>query len=130
MVEVCVGVGFRAAAGSEDIVAAVRQVLTSANPGSETASETTLHCLSTLDRKAGEPALVDAAQALGVPVRGFAAGELAAVEVANPSERVRSATGSPSVAEAAAVLGAGGGPLIVTKWSANGVVVAAARKVS
>ncbi|MBC2643793.1 MULTISPECIES: cobalamin biosynthesis protein [unclassified Rhodococcus (in: high G+C Gram-positive bacteria)] len=130
MVDVCVGVGFRAAAGSLDILAAVRQLLTSADPSSETTSEMALHCLSTQDRKAGEPALLDAASALGVPVRGFAAGELAAVDVANPSERVRSATGSPSVAEAAAVLGAGGGPLIVTKWSANGVVVAAARKVS
>ena len=126
MGDVCVGVGFRAAASSTDILAAVRHVLTSANPG----SDATLDCLCTLDRKAAEPALVDAASELGVPVRGFAADELAAVAVANPSDRVHSATGSPSVAEAAAVLGAGGGPLIVTKWSANGVVVAAARKVS
>ncbi|TQC50968.1 cobalamin biosynthesis protein [Rhodococcus sp. WS4] len=126
MADVCVGVGFRAAARSEDILAAVRQLLASANPG----AVTTLHCLNTLDRKAGESALLDAASELGVPVHGFAAGDLAAVDVANPSDRVRWATGSPSVAEAAAVLGAGGGPLILTKWSANGVVVAAARKVS
>ncbi|WP_009479780.1 MULTISPECIES: cobalamin biosynthesis protein [unclassified Rhodococcus (in: high G+C Gram-positive bacteria)] len=126
MGDVCVGVGFRAATSSTDILAAVRHALTSANPG----SDATLDCLCTLDRKAAEPAVRDAAAALGVAVRGFAAGELAAVEVANPSDRVHSATGSPSVAEAAAVLGAGGGPLIVTKWSANGVVVAAARKVS
>lgn len=126
MGDVCVGVGFRAAASSTDILAAVRHVLTSANPG----SDATLDCLCTLDRKAAEPAVRDAAAEMGVPIRGFASGELAAVEVANPSDRVHSATGSPSVAEAAAVLGAGGGPLIVTKWSANGVVVAAARKVS
>ena len=126
MGDVCVGVGFRAAAGIADILAAVRHVLTSANLG----PDATLDCLCTLDRKAAEPAVRDAAAAMGVPVRGFASGELAAVEVANPSDRVHSATGSPSVAEAAAVLGAGGGPLIVTKWSANGVVVAAARKVS
>lgn len=126
MADVCVGVGFRAAAGHADIVAAVRHVLASANHD----FDATLHCLCTLDRKAAEPALLDAASELGVHVRGFAAGELAAVEVTNPSDRVQSATGSPSVAEAAAVLGAGGGPLIVTKWSANGVVVAAARKVS
>jgi len=117
MGDVCVGVGFRAAASSTDILAAVRHVLTSANPG----PDATLDCLCTLDRKAAEPAVRDAAAAMGVPVRGFAAGELAGVEVAIPS---------PSVAEAAAVLGADGGPLIVTKWSANGVVVAAARKVS
>ncbi|PBC52543.1 hypothetical protein CJ179_04110 [Rhodococcus sp. ACS1] len=126
MGDLCVGVGFRAAAGSTDILAAVRHVLTSAGPD----SDGTLDCLCTLDRKSVDPAVRDAAAALGVPVRGFAAAELAAVEVANPSDRVHSATGSPSVAEAAAVLGAGGGPLIVTKWSANGVVVAAARKVS
>jgi len=126
MGDVCVGVGFRAAAGSADILVAVRQMLTSANLG----PDPTLDCLCTLDRKAADPAVRDAAAALGVPVRGFAAGALATVEVANPSDRVHAATGSPSVAEAAAVLGAGGGPLIVTKWSANGVVVAAARKVS
>ncbi|MFC9356563.1 cobalamin biosynthesis protein [Rhodococcus sp. NPDC057014] len=126
MADVCVGVGFRAAAGGADIVAAVRHVLAAANHVSDGA----LDCLCTLDRKAAEPALLDAASELGVPVRGFAAADLSAVEVANPSDRVQSATGSPSVAEAAAVLGAGGGPLMVTKWSANGVVVAAARKVS
>ncbi|WP_072687598.1 cobalamin biosynthesis protein [Rhodococcus marinonascens] len=126
MADICVGIGFRAGAGSEDLLAAVRHLLTSANLD----SDTTLCCFGTLARKASEPAVLGAASVWGVPVLGFGAGELAAVTVPNPSNRVYSETGSSSVAEAAAVLGAGGGPLIVTKSSENGVVVAAARKVS
>ncbi|MEV0946307.1 cobalamin biosynthesis protein [Rhodococcus sp. NPDC049939] len=126
MADICVGIGFRAGVGSEDLVAAIRRTLISANLDSDTA----LCCVGTLDRKASEPALLEAASVWGVPVRGFDVGELTAVTVPNPSDLVRAETGSPSVAEAAAVLGAGGGPLIVTKSSENGVVVAAARRVS
>ncbi|MCQ4119359.1 cobalamin biosynthesis protein [Rhodococcus tibetensis] len=126
MAEICVGVGFRMRASSADIISAVRRILESANVG----EPAQLICLGTLERKAKEPAVLGAAASLGVPVLGFDARDLAAVVVPNPSGVVNVQTGSPSVAEAAAVLGAGGGPLIVPKRSANGVVVAAARKVS
>jgi cobalt-precorrin 5A hydrolase/precorrin-3B C17-methyltransferase len=55
---------------------------------------------------------------------------LAAVEVPNPSDRVRAEVGTASVAEAAALRGAadlGGGELVVTKIKGDGVTVAAAR---
>ncbi|WP_070378233.1 cobalamin biosynthesis protein [Rhodococcus sp. WMMA185] len=125
MADICVGIGFRAGAGGDDIVAAVRQLLASAKLD----SDASLRCFCTLDRKASEPAVLGAAAVWGIPVLGFGAGDLARVTVPNPSNRVRAETGSPSVAEAAAVLGARGGPLIVTKSSGNGVAVAAARRV-
>ncbi|MFZ2176561.1 MAG: cobalamin biosynthesis protein [Rhodococcus sp. (in: high G+C Gram-positive bacteria)] len=142
MGDICVGVGFRSGSTAADILGAIRQMLAfeSLGSGAEatpcSGAEATpcsgaeLHCLGTLDRKADDDAVVGAASALGIPVVGFDVHELAAVPVPNPSPRVGAEIGSPSVAEAAALLCAGGGSLVVTKWSANGVVVAAARKVS
>lgn len=45
----------------------------------------------------------------------FSADELEAVKVPNPSTRVKDATGAESVAEAAAILSAHGGPLLIEK---------------
>ncbi|MGH9010913.1 MAG: cobalt-precorrin 5A hydrolase, partial [Acidimicrobiia bacterium] len=42
-------------------------------------------CVATVDRKAAEPAIVELAAALGVPLRAFPAEVLAAVPVPNPS---------------------------------------------
>ncbi len=61
----------------------------------------------TLDRKATEPAIVALGQRLGVAVRTFDAAALAGVAVPNPSAVVAGAVGTPSVAEAAALLAAG-----------------------
>ncbi|MEU2114109.1 Rv2231c family pyridoxal phosphate-dependent protein CobC [Streptomyces sp. NPDC016459] len=63
--------------------------------------------LATLDARTAEPGLAGAAALLGVPVRGFAAQELAVVPVPHPSTRPLAATGTASVAEAAALLAAG-----------------------
>jgi cobalt-precorrin 5A hydrolase/precorrin-3B C17-methyltransferase len=85
----------------------------------------------TLDRKATEPAIVALAEGLGVPVRTFAAAALAGVAVPNPSGAVAGAVGTPSVAEAAALLAAGpAGTLVATKQvSATGdSTVALARR--
>ncbi|MDN5382342.1 MULTISPECIES: precorrin-3B C(17)-methyltransferase [Streptomyces] len=70
-------------------------------------------CLATVDAKAGEPGLVAAAERLGVPLVTYSAEELAAVEVPNPSAAPLAAVGTPSVAEASALLG--GGELLVPK---------------
>ncbi|MFD5106891.1 Rv2231c family pyridoxal phosphate-dependent protein CobC [Streptomyces cinereoruber] len=69
-------------------------------------SRTTVRSLGTLDARAAEPGIAGAAALLGVPVRGFAAEELAAVSVPHPSARPLAATGTASVAEAAALLAA------------------------
>jgi cobalt-precorrin 5A hydrolase/precorrin-3B C17-methyltransferase len=64
--------------------------------------------VATVDRKAGEPAIVELAAALGVGLRTFPADLLATIAVPNPSAVVGAAVGTPSVAEAAALAGAGG----------------------
>ncbi|MCN9239613.1 precorrin-3B C(17)-methyltransferase [Streptomyces sp. RY43-2] len=69
--------------------------------------------LATVDAKADEPGLVAAAERLGVPLVTYPAGELATVDVPNPSAAPLAAVGTPSVAEAAALVR--GGELLVPK---------------
>lgn len=111
-----IGVGMRTGVTAEAIVASVREVL----------GDNVLGCLATVDRRAGELGMVAAARELGVPVVSFAAGELAKVEVPNPSARTADALGTPSVAEAAALLAAAGGELAVPKRVLRGIALAAA----
>jgi cobalt-precorrin 5A hydrolase/precorrin-3B C17-methyltransferase len=81
--------------------------------------------VATLDRKTTEPAI----QALGLPRRGFTADALRAVEVPTPSAVVAEAVGTPSVAEAAALLAAGPDAELVVPKQANAVAtVAMARR--
>ncbi len=72
--------------------------------------------VATVDRKADEPALVALAQARGWPLRCFPATQLAPIVVPHPSEAVARELGTASVAEASALLAAGGGAeLLVEK---------------
>ncbi|WP_411146180.1 Rv2231c family pyridoxal phosphate-dependent protein CobC [Streptomyces sp. x-80] len=72
--------------------------------------------LATVAARAAEPGLVGAARRLGVPLRSYPAEALAAVPVPAPSSTARAAVGTPSVAEAAALLAAGpGAELLVGK---------------
>jgi cobalt-precorrin 5A hydrolase/precorrin-3B C17-methyltransferase len=89
--------------------------------------------VATLDRKVGEAAIVELARRLGVPVRGFDAATLAAAaaarEVPNPSGVVEMAVGTPSVAEAAALLAAGPNSILtVDKQVGDDSTVAVARR--
>jgi len=81
--------------------------------------------VATIDRRKDEPALVE----LGLPLAAFAADELARVDVPTPSDVVATAVGTPSVAEAAALLAAGpGATLVVTKRKNEVATVAVARR--
>jgi len=60
--------------------------------------------VSSADVKADEPAILALAAALGAPTRFLPAGELSAVDVPTPSAVVAEHVGTPSVAEAAALL--------------------------
>jgi len=81
--------------------------------------------VATIDRRATDQAVVT----LGLPVRAFSADALASVDVPTPSEAVRAAVGTASVAEAAALLAAGpGAELVVTKQVAPQTTVAIARR--
>jgi cobalamin biosynthesis protein CbiG len=86
-----------------------------------------LRCLASLDRKLDEPGLGALAQQLELPLQGFPADRLARVAVPTPSEIVRRAVDTPSVAEAAALLAAPGGLLIPKLTSPNATVAIAGR---
>lgn len=79
--------------------------------------------VATIDRRAADPAVAG----LGLPVVAYPAERLATVAVPSPSEAVRAAVGTPSVAEAAALLAAGpGARLLVAKRRAPTATVALA----
>ncbi len=123
-----VGVGASKGASAEGLHDAVHQVLSSAGLDPSAVAD-----VATLDAKVNEPAIVELAERLGVGIVAFDAPLLASVEVPNPSEIVRDAVGTPSVAEAAAVVAAGlGSRLVSTKTvSATGdSTVAVARRPS
>ncbi|WNV76146.1 cobalamin biosynthesis protein [Geodermatophilus sp. DSM 44513] len=110
-----VGVGARPGVAVAEVLAAVDAVLPA--PAGEVS-------LATLDVRAAEPGLVGAAAARGWPLTGHPAAALAAVPVPSPSARVAAAVGTPSVAEAAALLG--GGMLLVGRTVVGRVTVAVA----
>ena len=89
--------------------------------------------VATLDRKAAEPAIASLAERLSVPLVTFTPDDLKAGatdrQVPNPSKVVEAAVGTPSVAEAAALLA--GGPdstLLAPKRASNDSTVAVARR--
>lgn len=119
---VVVGVGARPGAPAEEVLGLVRAALAEAPP-----AEAALTAFATLDARAGEPGITEAAARLGVPVWAYASEELAAVTVPHPSTAARAATGTGSVAEAAALRGAGqGAHLVVTKRKTRRVTCAVA----
>ncbi|MEU7563137.1 precorrin-3B C(17)-methyltransferase [Streptomyces eurythermus] len=103
-----VGVGASRGAPAEEVLALVEGALREAGLTARSVGE-----LATVDAKAGEPGIVAAAERLGVPLVTYSAEELAGVEVPNPSAAPLAAVGTPSVAEAAALLR--GGELLVPK---------------
>ncbi|BAC74118.1 putative precorrin methylase [Streptomyces avermitilis MA-4680 = NBRC 14893] len=103
-----VGVGASRNAPVEEVLGLVQGALRDAGLSVKSLAE-----LATVDAKADEPGIVEAAARLGVPLVTYSAGELAAVEVPNPSDAPLAAVGTPSVAEAAALVR--GGELLVPK---------------
>lgn len=71
--------------------------------------------VATVAAKGDEPAVRELAAGLGAELALYSADALAAVPVPHPSAAVDAAVGTPSVAEAAALAAASGGPLLITK---------------
>jgi cobalt-precorrin 5A hydrolase/precorrin-3B C17-methyltransferase len=114
------GVGASTGAPADEVEALLDGVLADAG-----LARPSVASIATIDRKAAEPAIV----ALGLPIVTFTADELAAVEVPSPSAVVERSVGTPSVAEAAALLGAGpGASLAATKRVSPHATVAIARR--
>ncbi|BBC37533.1 Precorrin-3B C(17)-methyltransferase [Streptomyces graminofaciens] len=103
-----VGVGASKGAPLDEVLGLIEETLRDAGLSPESLAE-----IATVDAKAGEPGIVEAAERLGVPLVTHSAEELAEVDVPNPSDAPLAAVGTPSVAEAAALVR--GGELLVPK---------------
>ncbi|SEF12205.1 precorrin-3B C(17)-methyltransferase [Streptomyces sp. Ag109_O5-10] len=103
-----VGVGASRGAPVDEVLGLVGTALREAGLSPRSIAE-----LATVDAKSGEPGLVEAAARLGVPLVTYSAEELAGVQVPHPSDAPLAAVGTPSVAEAAALVR--GGELLVPK---------------
>ncbi|RDG36054.1 cobalamin biosynthesis protein [Streptomyces corynorhini] len=106
--DLIVGVGARSGARAEDVLALIARTLREARLPPGRVVE-----LATVASAALRPAIAGAGARLGVPVRGWPPELLAGVAVPNPSAAPLAATGTASVAEAAALMG--GGVLLVPK---------------
>ena len=114
------GVGASTGAPARDVADLLAAALDGAGLARASVAE-----IATLDRKTSEPGL----KALGLPLRGFTADALRDVAVPTPSAVVAAAVGTPSVAEAAALLAAGPDAELVVHKQANAVAtVAVARR--
>jgi cobalt-precorrin 5A hydrolase/precorrin-3B C17-methyltransferase len=108
-----VGVGASRGVTATEVLETVDAALADADLSADDVS-----ALATADLKADEPGILEAARLRGWPLVCRPAAELAEVEVPNPSEVVRAAAGTPSVAEAAALYSGPGrapGRLLVHK---------------
>ena len=120
-----VGVGARSGVPENELAQAIDAALAAAGrPAAE------VGVLATLDRRAAEPGMRALAARRGWSLAGFPALELAPVDVPEPSAVVAARTGTPSVAEAAALRAAGpGGTLVASKRVFPRVTVAIAERV-
>lgn len=85
--------------------------------------------LASISQKEKEPGILELAFSLRVPFLTFSARELEAVPGNfEASGFVRKTVGVDNVCERAAVLGSGGGELVVPKQAAGGITIAAARR--
>jgi cobalt-precorrin 5A hydrolase/precorrin-3B C17-methyltransferase len=117
-----VGLGASRGVPAGEIGALIDQALAAA-----ALSPRSVRAAATADLKADEEGLLAAVRERGWPLVTFPAAALATVPVPHPSETVRAAVGTPSVAEAAALLSAGSGNLIIPKRTSAHATVAIAR---
>ncbi|MFE9648552.1 precorrin-3B C(17)-methyltransferase [Streptomyces sp. NPDC006365] len=108
-----IGVGASKGAPVDEVLGNIEDALRDAGLSAKSVAE-----LATVEAKADEPGLLEAAARLGVPLVTYSAEELAAVDVPNPSDAPLTAVGTPSVAEAAALVR--GGELLVPKRKSAG----------
>jgi cobalt-precorrin 5A hydrolase/precorrin-3B C17-methyltransferase len=115
------GLGASRGVPAEEVEALVDRAL-----GAAELSPLSVTAAATVDAKSSEHGLVEACRRRGWPLATFAPERLAQVDVPNPSEEPRKAVGTPSVAEAAALLL--GDELVVEKTKSARATVAVARR--
>lgn len=104
------GIGCERGTAEHVIEAAVEQTLQQAG-----LAMAAIAGIASIDRKADEVGLCRLAERKHWPTRWFSAAQLQSVAVPTPSATVAAEMGTPSVAEAAALLASGHGQLIVPK---------------
>ncbi len=88
-----------------------------------------LSCLASIDLKNDEPGLLAAAGELGLDISFSSKTELSEVTgIKTPSKKVEQWIGVASICEAAAILAAGQGGLVVSKQARGNVTIALARR--
>jgi cobalt-precorrin 5A hydrolase/precorrin-3B C17-methyltransferase len=118
------GVGASRGVGADEVVELVHAAVDGAG-----LARPSVAALATVDAKKDEPGIVAAAARLGVPLLTYSAQALAGVPVPNPSAAPLTAVGTPSVAEAAALLWAGPrGELVAEKRKSAMATAAVARR--
>ena len=115
-----VGVGCSRGASKDEILDLVRSTLRASGFSGKSVA-----ALASVDVKADEPGLLQAANSLGVPLRFRSAEELSTFKVPNPSSVVEGAVGTPSVAEASVL--AAGAELLVEKEKSKNATAAVGR---
>lgn len=103
-----VGVGASRGVSADEVLELIDSLLADAQ-----LSIHSVRHLATIDVKADEVGLIEAAKRRGWALHTYPASALAEVSVPNPSERVRAEVGTASVSEAAAIFA--GGSLLVGK---------------
>jgi len=114
------GVGCSRGVGAEEILDLLLRSLAQAE-----LTEKSVAALASIDVKRDEAGLLQAAEKLDVPIHFHPAEALSVVEAPNPSELVREAVGTPSVAEAAVV--SSGAELVLEKRKSANATVAIGR---
>lgn len=105
---ICIGIGFQSGVALATLEAAVKAALAELG-------QVEIRYIATHQRKAEDPALLELSRRRGWRLRFYAPEQLAAVTVPNPADAVAAAVGTPSVAEAAALLAAASTELLVEK---------------
>jgi cobalt-precorrin 5A hydrolase / precorrin-3B C17-methyltransferase len=115
------GVGASRGVSAQEVLDLVDRALADAH-----LSPASVTSVATVDAKADEAGIVEACAQRGWPLVTHPAAALAGVDVPNPSPHPQDAVGTPSVAEAAALLHSGG-ELVVEKTKSAMATVAVAR---
>ena len=115
------GVGCSRGASAGEILELLRSSLREAG-----LSEKSVALLTSVEAKRDEAGLLEAARGLGVKIHFHSADELSRIEVPNPSDAVLRSVGTPSVSEAAALVGRG--ELLIEKQKSGDATVAVARR--
>ena len=114
MSSLVVGAGCSCGCSAQELLALIGAVLEEAG-----ARPDAVRALATVDRRVDEPGMVEAARHHGWPLVTHPVPALRDVAVPTPSEVVDEQLGTPSVAEAAALLSAGGALLVPKRRSAR-----------